>query len=110
MFGYNQNYFAASEWYFKYVVARYGYSPHVLSWELWNEVDGVEQYDAANVSVWHTKAASFLRSVDPNAHMVTTSMAEPDDVLPCYLGDTLDYTQVLRISSPCCAGIWGRSS
>jgi hypothetical protein len=59
----------------RYLVARYGYSPHVLSWEFWNEVDIIETYASANVRAWHQEMAGFVRSVDPYRHLLTTSFA-----------------------------------
>ena len=57
----------------RYLVARWGYSPAVLSWELWNEVDLATGYDSAAVAAWHEEMAAYLRSIDPWQHMRTTS-------------------------------------
>ena len=67
----------------RYIVARYGYSPHVMAWELWNEVqftaaaqDG--KWDA--VAAWHREMADFLRAQDIYDHLVTTSSEIPPEV------------------------------
>lgn len=57
----------------RYVVARWGYSTHVLAWELWNEVENTDDYDFNVVAGWHDEMAGFLRKIDPYEHLVTTS-------------------------------------
>ncbi|MBT7841078.1 MAG: cellulase family glycosylhydrolase [Lentisphaerae bacterium] len=59
----------------RYLVARYGYSPSVLAWEFWNEVDIVDDYNSRLVTRWHRDMARFLRNIDPWKHLVTTSTA-----------------------------------
>jgi hypothetical protein len=59
----------------RYVVARWGYSPNVLSWELWNEVDLAEQPAGQALLDWHTEMAGELRSLDPYDHLISTSTA-----------------------------------
>jgi hypothetical protein len=56
----------------RYVVARWGYSPNVLAWELWNEVDAVA---GAGTDAWHVEMARELDALDPYDHLVTTSTA-----------------------------------
>jgi hypothetical protein len=57
----------------RYLVARWGYSHSVFAWEFWNEVDGVTGYDSAAIAAWHQEMARYLRSIDPWAHLITTS-------------------------------------
>ena len=38
---------------FRYAVARWGASPNVMCWELWNEVSGVDGLDREASSAWH---------------------------------------------------------
>ena len=68
----------------RYCVARWGYSPNLMLWELWNEVDAADMVWAAGTSYateestivdWHKEMASYLKSLDVNSHMVTTSYA-----------------------------------
>jgi len=54
---------------FRYIVARYGYSTAIWAWELWNEL-GAET--DAQVD-WQAEMAAWLRSLDPNRHLITTS-------------------------------------
>ena len=62
---------------YRYIVARWGYSPAVLAWELFNEVHWVDPinrgHDESTVAQWHTRMADFIRSVDHYGHLVTTS-------------------------------------
>ena len=61
----------------RYLVARYGYSPNVFAWELWNEVDIVDDYQSRLVTDWHRDMARHLRQIDPWGHLITTSTAKP---------------------------------
>lgn len=66
----------------RYVVARWGGYTNVLAWELFNEVqfvgsDAHNPYNDpamwADVLDWHGAMASYLATIDPNDHLVTTS-------------------------------------
>jgi hypothetical protein len=65
----------------RYYVARYGYSPHVQSWEFWNEVNAPAH--------WIAEMGSYLREHDPYQHLITTTYGN-DEVwrLP-----EIDFTQ-----------------
>lgn len=72
-------------------VARWGYSPSVMSWELFNEVEWVDnRYDGRiqQVADWHAEMATYLREIDPVGRLVTTSS---DLELPIY--KSMDYLQ-----------------
>ena len=67
-----------SKMWLRYAVARYGASPSVLAWELFNEVEWVDaryQNRWADIEKWHQEMAEYLRSIDPYHHMITTSSA-----------------------------------
>lgn len=53
----------------RYIVARYGYSPNVWAWELWNELGEA----TPEIAAWHKEMADYLHEIDPNHHLVTTS-------------------------------------
>ncbi len=60
---------------YRYIVARWGYSTNLMTWDLWNEVDLVEGYTKqANdpVVLWHKEFAQYLRDIDPFDHIVTS--------------------------------------
>jgi hypothetical protein len=61
---------------YRYIVARWGYSPNVMAWELFNEVewtDAIANKHADEVAAWHEGMAKFIRGHDAYAHLVTTS-------------------------------------
>lgn len=65
----------------RYAVARWGYSPFVGVWEFFNEVDWAfltENVPTADIAAWHNYMASYLRSIDPYNHIVTTSLSHND--------------------------------
>ena len=77
----------------RYAVARWGYSPAILAWELFNEVQFTDaarhgQWDA--VVKWHREMADFLRAQDVQHHLVTSSST---DGTPPQLSETLDFYQ-----------------
>ena len=82
----------------RYVVARWGYSTHLLAWELWNEVDLTDNYDAVRSSVaqWHREMASYLKQIDPYRHLVTTSFANPNLDPLIWSLDEIDFVTIHR--------------
>lgn len=70
----------------RYLVARWGASPSLLAWELWNEVDLVAEPNGADVMAWTAAMAGELRRLDASRHLVTTSVAGAD-VLGALLND-----------------------
>ncbi len=73
-------------------MARYGHSGSILAWELFNEVEWTQPARQDNnwkvIDDWHAEMADYLRSIDPDRHMITTSSAEH---MPVY--EKLDYFQ-----------------
>jgi hypothetical protein len=60
----------------RYAVARWGYSPAIMAWELFNEVqftDAAQNGQWTNVASWHDEMAQFIRSQDAYHHLITTS-------------------------------------
>lgn len=77
---------------YRYVIARWGYSPSILSWELFNEVEGTDAVfhrHTDEVAAWHNAMAEFIRQQDPYRHLITSSSTA--DVAA--LGRELDYIQ-----------------
>jgi len=63
--------------YLRYVAARWGYSPNVFCFELWNEVDLAEQPASIDAVVdWHREMAGVLREEDPNHRLLSTSTTD----------------------------------
>jgi hypothetical protein len=64
----------------RYLIARYGYSPNLLAWQFFNEIDNVYRYlDAADVAAWHAEMGAWLKQHDPWKHLVTTSLTGGSD-------------------------------
>ncbi len=74
----------AKRW-LRYAIARWGHSPAVMAWELFNEVEWVDlvQVDKnwAPVVAWHGEMADFVRGLDPYRHLVVTSSAREEPAL-----------------------------
>jgi len=60
---------------YRYIVARWGYSPAIFAWELFNEVQWTNGWKTqpATVVAWHNTMASYIRSIDAFNHPITTS-------------------------------------
>jgi hypothetical protein len=55
----------------RYVVARWGYSTNIFSWEFWNEIESVEPKEG--IFAWMREMTAHLRSVDPWHHLIKSS-------------------------------------
>lgn len=82
-----------TRWKYRYIIARWGYSPAIVAWELFNEVHWVDalklDHNDAAVAAWHTEMAQEIRRLDPYHHLVTTSTE--DLFSPIYAA--MDYFQ-----------------
>jgi hypothetical protein len=60
----------------RYAIARWGSSPSIMAWELFNEVQFTEAIrkggDWKTVAKWHDHMATYIRSLDP-CRLITTS-------------------------------------
>ena len=81
----------------RYIIARWGYSPAIFSWELWNEVDLTDGFDDARVGEWHKEMADYIKSLDPMGHMITTSCSKPLDY-GLWRAPYISYTQIHQYS------------
>ncbi|SDM43684.1 Por secretion system C-terminal sorting domain-containing protein [Catalinimonas alkaloidigena] len=66
---------------YRYIVARWGYSPNILSWELFNEVEYTDGTDAA-IDAWHNTMSTYLHDLDPHGHLVSTSTGQDNSTMP----------------------------
>ena len=80
---------------FRYIVARYGYSRAIMSWELFNEVDWTDEFQRrkSDVSAWHAEMAAWLSRADVNHHLITTSFGRAINDPACWNIPALDFTQ-----------------
>ncbi|MGE9294437.1 MAG: cellulase family glycosylhydrolase, partial [Puniceicoccales bacterium] len=83
----------------RYLVARYGYSTTIFAWELFNEVDNFEEYDIQTAAPWHREMAEYLKSIDPNKHLVSTSFVGSENA-PINSLEAIDFTQTHLYDSP----------
>lgn len=77
--------------YLRYVAARWGHSSAVLAWDLFSELEFTDEYrislgmvhegqpdrPAPQMESWHSGMARYLKSVDPNKHLVATHFSHP---------------------------------
>ena len=65
---------------YRYIVARWGYSPNIYAWELFNEVNYTEGV-APEIDAWHDEMSLYLKSLDIHNHLVTTSTHNSNGLL-----------------------------
>ncbi len=58
---------------YRYVIARWGYSPAIGMWQTVSELNGTNAYDQANP--WHEKINAYFQNNDPYHHPTTASMS-----------------------------------
>lgn len=58
---------------FRYIVARWGYSQAVFSWNLWNEYSAQPGFEPASAAAWHQRMAKYVSSIDPFKHVIHTN-------------------------------------
>ena len=80
---------------FRYIVARYGYSRNIMSWELFNEVEWTNDFDnhKADITGWHDEMAQYIKSIDVYDHLLTTSYAHSDEDPDTWNLASMDITQ-----------------
>jgi len=66
----------------EYIVARWGYSTNILSFEFWNEVNAPAS--------WVEEMANYMKSIDPYKHLLTTTYG--DDAV--WSLRNMDYSQI----------------
>jgi hypothetical protein len=84
--------------YLRYFVARWGYSPAIVSWEFWNEIDIAmrsHKVPEADIVGWHKEMSDYLNSVDPYKHIITTSLSG-GDMPELWKLENIQLTQVHR--------------
>lgn len=107
---------------YRYFLARWGYSPHIMAWELFNEVEWTDvaasdRWDV--IAQWHREMARFLRSIDLHKHLITTSSAmhvpslwthmdyyQPHYYVPDIAGTLLEMAST-QWNKPIFIGEWG---
>lgn len=62
----------------RYIAARWGYSPNILAWEWWNEVE-LTRIETPALMPWLREMTAHLRQFDVNRHLATISYAGNGD-------------------------------
>ena len=80
----------------RYLIARYGCSPRLLSWQFFNEIDNSYRPRAAlvgeDVVAWHAVMGRWLRANDPYQHLISTSLTGASDRPELWKLPELDFT------------------
>jgi hypothetical protein len=58
---------------YRYLIARWGYSPAIGLWQTVSEINGTNAYDQTNP--WHEKVNAYFAANDPYRHPTTASMS-----------------------------------
>jgi len=74
----------------RYIVARWGYSTNIMTWEWWNEVNWTPLADETILSAWMDDSQAYLTSLDPYHHLITHSGSQVNHTT---VWDDLDFTQ-----------------
>ncbi len=85
----------------RYLIARYGYSPNLVAWQLLSEIDNEYAYlTPANVPPWHSLMAGWLHTNDPFGHLVTTSLTGGSDRPEIWSLPQLDFAAYHSYAEP----------
>ena len=79
----------------RYIVARWGYSPNIACWELFNEIDNVIDLldlPPKNIVNWHREMADYLKKIDPYKHLISTSISHRE-IPDLWQIDNIDFSQ-----------------
>ncbi len=79
----------------RYIMARWGYSYNIMSWELFSEVDGSEEFNKhkADITNWHSEMAGYIKSKDLYNRPVSTSYSVEDNDPNTWKLKNIDFTQ-----------------
>ncbi len=80
----------------RYIIARWGHAANIMAWELFNEVDLTDDFVNRRTEVhrWHEEMANYLRELDVNQHLITTSYSNHIYEPITWNLPIMDFTQV----------------
>ncbi len=85
----------------RYLVARFGYSPNLLAWQLLNEIDNEYGYlNPTDVAAWHGVMGAWLHANDPVGRLVTTSLTGSSDRPEIWTLPQMDFADYHSYSEP----------
>lgn len=65
----------------RYIVARWGYSPQILGWEIIDQIDRTANYNPDTAGAWLQSTISYLRQIDQHGHLITASSRDYTSVI-----------------------------
>jgi hypothetical protein len=68
---------AWQENYYRYIIARWSYSPAILMWQTVTEINGTESY--GQTDPWHEKVNDYFQDEDPYRHPTTATKSGAED-------------------------------
>lgn len=68
---------AWQENYYRYVIARWSYSPAILMWQTVTEINGTESYEQTDS--WHERVNAYFQDNDPYRHPTTATKSGAED-------------------------------
>jgi len=74
----------------RYIVARWGYSPNIMTWEWWNEINWTPLAGEPILAPWMERNSALIRELDPYDHLLTHSGSP---VAAAGVWEPLDFTQ-----------------
>lgn len=81
----------------RYILARWGYSPNVACWELFNEMNLTQDYSTLtnknNASNWAIEMGQYLKTSDPNTHLVSNSYHNSVEGASVWTDPNFDWVQ-----------------
>jgi hypothetical protein len=76
----------------RYLIARYGYSTSLMSWEFFSEIDNEYAWlNPSDVAAWHGIVGNWMHTNDAFGHLVTTSLTGGSDRPEIWTLPQLDY-------------------
>ncbi len=77
----------------RYITARWGYSPSVMAWELFDRPDLVEGYAPEKVKKWHEEIAETIGKYGGKNRLITTLFYNGNKGRGIWGMDKIDFTQ-----------------
>jgi hypothetical protein len=82
----------------RYLIARWGYSTHLIIWEFWNEIDHPKwcqewSFVDHTVAEWHREMGEYIRKNDPYHHLISTSFSHENNQPLIWNLDEMDVVQ-----------------
>jgi len=62
---------------YRYILARWSYSPTILMWQTVTEINGTESYE--HTDTWHEKVNAYFQEHDPYRHPTTATKSGAED-------------------------------